>query len=73
MTPAIVYLYILLDRGGSTQFHRTPHPSYASCFASLDHVKIAQQGADEVVVAWCGADGQRHYGANWWHDEEGKR
>lgn len=70
MNAAAIFLYILLDRGGSTQLHRTPHPSYSSCFAALDHIQIKTgDRTDEVAVAWCGQDGERYYGGTWWHDQ----
>ena len=67
---AIIWLYVLLDRGGSTQMHRTPHPSYESCTNALHSMRIDHgDHTDEVVVAWCGTDEERYYNATWWHDK----
>ncbi len=67
---ATIWLYVLLDRGASTQMHRTPHPTYVSCFAALRELKMANApGTDEAVVAWCGTDEERYYNGHWWHDK----
>jgi hypothetical protein len=65
----LIWLYVILDRGGSDQQWRTPHPTYASCFAALRELRMSNNGrTDEVVVAWCGGDIDRHYGSTWWRD-----
>jgi hypothetical protein len=70
MKTIVIFLYVLVDRGGSSQEHRFPHPSYESCFAALREMKIQTGGhTDEVAIAWCGPPGEM-YGHNyaWFKD-----
>lgn len=58
MSAAAVFLYVMIGRGdGYIAVKRTPHPTYASCFAALDRMKIAAPAGAEnevAVVAFCG-------------------
>lgn len=74
MMSSWIWLYVILNRGsGSDLVQRTPHPTYASCFAALKTMRIEAPKGNEneiAVVAYCGTDAvQRHYSATWWKDE----
>lgn len=71
---SVIYLYVILISNAGNQPYRTPHPSYASCFAALDHAKHTPAAEDSrTVVMFCGdARMEWAYGGEW-HRYEGPK
>lgn len=65
---AAIYLYILFATNNGTQPYRTPHPTYASCLAALDHAKHTPAAEDSrTVVMFCGDERMEWAYNGEWH------
>jgi hypothetical protein len=64
----LIYLYVILITNGGRDMIRTPHPTYSSCFAALDHAKHSPAPADSrTVVMFCGDERMEWAYSGEWH------